>query len=65
MSGRLHQNVPTWCDTCSCEPEPRWEAVAAELSRAAESESAGETRPEGEATRAKTVSVGASLTRQP
>jgi len=34
MSGRLHQDVETWCDTCTCEPEPRWQAVADELESA-------------------------------
>ncbi len=23
----MHADVPTWCDCCSCEPEPRWQAV--------------------------------------
>ena len=22
--GRLHENAPSWCDTCTCEAEPRW-----------------------------------------
>jgi hypothetical protein len=24
---RMHEDVPTWCDCCSCEPEPRWAAL--------------------------------------
>ncbi len=24
---RMHEDVPTWVDTCCCEPEPRWQAV--------------------------------------
>ena len=24
---RMHEDVQTWADTCSCEPEPRWQAV--------------------------------------
>jgi hypothetical protein len=27
----LHADVETWTDTCSCEPEPRWQALAEEL----------------------------------
>jgi len=27
----MHRDVPTWCDTCCCEPEPRWQAVAEDL----------------------------------
>ena len=27
----LHANVETWTDACSCEPEPRWQAIAEEL----------------------------------
>jgi hypothetical protein len=27
----LHAGVETWTDTCSCEPEPRWQALAEEL----------------------------------
>lgn len=23
----MHADVPTWCDCCTCEPEPRWQAV--------------------------------------
>jgi hypothetical protein len=26
----MHENVPLWCDTCCCEPEPRWQAMAEE-----------------------------------
>lgn len=27
----MHENVAVWCDCCSCEAEPYWVAVAAEL----------------------------------
>jgi hypothetical protein len=27
----MHDDVETWTDTCSCEPEPRWQAVAEAL----------------------------------
>jgi len=27
----MHDDVPLWCDTCCCEPEPRWQRVAEEL----------------------------------
>jgi hypothetical protein len=27
----MHEDVPTWCDTCSCEPEPRWKDLEEEL----------------------------------
>ncbi len=27
----MHEGVETWVDTCSCEPEPRWQALAEEL----------------------------------
>jgi len=23
----MHEDVQDWTDTCSCEPEPRWQAV--------------------------------------
>jgi hypothetical protein len=23
----MHENVESWVDTCSCEPEPRWQQV--------------------------------------
>jgi len=26
----LHDDVESWDDTCSCEPEPRWQAVEEE-----------------------------------
>jgi len=38
MSGSLHENVTTWCDTCGCEPEPRWQAVAAEAAQRKETD---------------------------
>lgn len=28
----MHEGVPTWHDCCCCEAEPRWVAVAEELS---------------------------------
>ena len=34
----IHDDVETWTDTCSCEPEPRWQAVTEELKRQAQSE---------------------------
>jgi hypothetical protein len=34
----IHDDVESWTDTCSCEPEPRWQAVAEELERAARSD---------------------------
>lgn len=27
----MHEDVPTWCDCCSCEAEPRWQAVEDEM----------------------------------
>ena len=27
----MHENVPVWCDCCSCAAEPYWLAVAEEL----------------------------------
>jgi hypothetical protein len=27
----MHTDVETWTDICSCEPEPRWQALAEEL----------------------------------
>jgi hypothetical protein len=27
----MHENVETWTDCCSCEPEPRWQALAEEI----------------------------------
>jgi hypothetical protein len=27
----MHDDVETWTDTCSCEPETRWQAVAEAL----------------------------------
>jgi len=32
---RLNENVPMWCDCCTCEPEPHWQQVADELKAAA------------------------------
>jgi hypothetical protein len=29
----MHDNLESWTDTCSCEPEPRWQALADELER--------------------------------
>ena len=44
----LHDDVETWTDTCSCEPEPRWQAVAdesdAHASPDAEARAPGERR---------------------
>lgn len=34
----MHDGVETWCDTCSCEPEPRWAALGEELQREARRE---------------------------
>jgi GMP synthase-like glutamine amidotransferase len=45
MSKSMHEGVETWCDTCSCEPEPRWQAVAEELDD--EAETAGAERRDG------------------
>ncbi|MFW5683159.1 MAG: hypothetical protein ACOC1G_09165 [Phycisphaeraceae bacterium] len=25
--GRLHEHATSWCDTCTCEAEPRWREV--------------------------------------
>ena len=30
----IHDHVETWTDTCSCEAEPRWQAVKEELEAA-------------------------------
>lgn len=30
MGKSMHENVDVWCDTCSCEPEPRWQAIEAD-----------------------------------
>lgn len=30
-SPSMHEGVEVWCDCCSCEAEPYWVAVAAEL----------------------------------
>jgi hypothetical protein len=27
----MHRDVASWCDTCTCEAEPRWAAVGEEL----------------------------------
>lgn len=27
----MHEGIAPWCDCCSCEAEPYWQAVAAEL----------------------------------
>ena len=27
----MHEDVAVWCDCCSCEAEPYWQAVADEL----------------------------------
>ncbi len=27
----MHEGIASWCDCCSCEAEPYWVAVAAEL----------------------------------
>ena len=27
----MHEGIAVWCDCCSCEAEPRWLEVAAEL----------------------------------
>jgi hypothetical protein len=27
----MHEGIASWCDCCSCEAEPYWAAVAAEL----------------------------------
>jgi len=27
----MHEGIALWCDCCSCEAEPRWVEVAAEL----------------------------------
>ncbi len=29
----MHEDVPVWCDCCSCEPEPRWQQVEDEMER--------------------------------
>ncbi len=29
----MHEDVPLWCDCCSCEAEPRWQAVEEDLQR--------------------------------
>ena len=34
-SRTIHDNCETWTDTCSCEPEPRWQALGEELEPAA------------------------------
>jgi hypothetical protein len=31
----IHDGVESWTDTCSCEAEPRWQALADELERTA------------------------------
>jgi hypothetical protein len=36
----LHADVETWTDTCSCEPEPRWQALAEELEAHARADAA-------------------------
>jgi hypothetical protein len=38
----LHADVETWTDTCSCEPEPRWQAVAEELEAQARADTTGD-----------------------
>lgn len=30
-SGNMHENVDETCDTCSCEPEPRWQELGEEI----------------------------------
>ena len=27
----MHEGIAVWCDCCSCEAEPYWQAVAEEL----------------------------------
>ena len=27
----MHEGIAVWCDCCSCEAEPYWQAVAGEL----------------------------------
>lgn len=29
----MHEDVPIWCDCCSCEAEPRWQELADQLER--------------------------------
>ena len=37
----MHDDVETWVDTCSCEPEPRWQALAEELEAEEQARSTG------------------------
>lgn len=30
-SPSMHEGIAVWCDCCSCEAEPYWQAVAEEL----------------------------------
>ncbi len=27
----MHEGIPVWCDCCSCEAEPDWVEIAAEM----------------------------------
>lgn len=29
--GKLHRGAASWCDTCCCEPEPRWRDLGERL----------------------------------
>ncbi len=31
--GNMHEGTEVWTDTCSCEPEPRWQRLAEEPER--------------------------------
>ncbi|HOA74633.1 MAG TPA: hypothetical protein PL151_02055 [Phycisphaerae bacterium] len=43
----MHENVETWEDTCVCEPEPRWQALAEELAQNEQSNDATKPRNGG------------------
>lgn len=34
----MHEDVAVWCDCCSCEAEPRWQAVEDDLERQRQTE---------------------------
>jgi len=43
----MHDDVQSWTDSCSCEPEPRWQAVAEALEEQARAGSRASTTPDG------------------
>ncbi|MDR9435489.1 MAG: hypothetical protein RI563_01325 [Thiohalophilus sp.] len=52
QSRSMHEGIAVWCDCCSCEAEPYWQAVAGELGIDLGSDYESETVPDkaGDAT---------------